>query len=152
MAAGARIVDPVDCYANSYVPGACLRTLLSAGVDLASVDEHGETFVHDAAFFEDIEGLRLLLNAGADIDGRNEHTGNTALHSAVTFESMKSVRALIAAGAELDLQDDDGFTPLQLALNKGQYNAVLLAAAGADPRDLGDGRGAEGDADHAAVP
>ncbi len=54
----------------------------------------------------------MLLNAGANIEGRDEH-GRTPLHSAASnIYYPKVILTLLAAGADVNARDEDGATPL----------------------------------------
>lgn len=64
---------------------------------------------------EAVESIRLLLDAGADVnvaDGR----GQTALHGAAAKGYDQVVRFLVERGAKLDSKDRNGNTPLDAAL------------------------------------
>lgn len=86
-----------------------------------------------------VERVRALLAAGADVGARN-HKGQTALHCAAKAGFEDIVALLLEHDAEIDAQDAAGETPLAAALrstvkNKERLRAVAwrLVAAGADP-------------------
>ena len=85
-----------------------------------------------------VERVRALLAAGADVGGRN-HKGQTALHCAAKAGFKDIVALLLEHDAEVDAQDSAGETPLVAALrsmvkDKERLRAVVrrLVAAGAD--------------------
>jgi len=63
--------------------------------------------------------LRLLLEAGADVNARNCY-GSTPLHSAAVSSMQQAAAALLAAGADLDAVNSGGWTPLQYAIRGGE--------------------------------
>ena len=93
-----------------------------------------------------VERVKALLAAGADVDARN-HKGQSALHCAAKAGFAPIVALLLDADAAVDAGDAQGETPLATALrssvkNKGRLRTVVrqLIAAGADA-DLVDNRG-----------
>lgn len=68
--------------------------------------------------WQSIELIRLLLDAGADIDGKSRH-GRTALHEcAVQGADVSVAKFLLDAGADPLLVDELGKTALDLALDR----------------------------------
>ena len=65
-----------------------------------------------------IDAARLCLEGGADVNAANGN-GQTALHLAVTVRSESFIRFLTERGARVDLEDQQGRTPLDLALGAG---------------------------------
>lgn len=65
-----------------------------------------------AAFRGDVETTRLLLDAGADANGRNEDDG-TALHGAALFGRDEVIALLLERGADANATSMRGDTPLQ---------------------------------------
>ncbi|KAJ7902187.1 ankyrin repeat-containing domain protein [Mycena olivaceomarginata] len=76
-----------------------------------------------------IEGVKFLLEAGADIDERG-----TALHYAAACKHMKIVEVLLEHGTDINVRDDIfGMTVLQTASKNGSIEMVrLLLQNGAD--------------------
>ena len=84
--------------------------------------------------------VELLLEAGADPNGREPTTGRTALHEAVR-PGVGPVRLLLAGGADPNARSDDGSTPLhECAVYSAVEVAHELLTAGADP-SVADGLG-----------
>jgi uncharacterized protein len=73
---------------------------------------------HRATDAEFVEGVKLVLARGADIDAADE-TGQTALHLAVAQRGAPVVAFLLERGARTDLADAQGRTALDVALGKG---------------------------------
>lgn len=84
--------------------------------------------------------IKLLLEAGAEVNGQNE-AGSTALMTAVHWGNLDCARLLINAGASVNLRDSRGRTALfhAVAASRESMCSILLAA-GADP-DLKDNSG-----------
>lgn len=81
----------------------------------------------------DGESVRSLVDAGVDVDGRDER-GLTPLMWAVKLDDRDDmVQVLSDLGAGLDLASDDGNTALAMAAGAGNLAGVeSLLAAGAD--------------------
>jgi ankyrin repeat protein len=83
--------------------------------------------------WEGLEGVRLLLDAGADPNEVNER-GETALHWAVwRGRSPAAITVLLDHGADINQRRNDGRTAYAIAVVSGQAEvAELLKARGAD--------------------
>eukprot|EP00936_MAST-01D_sp_MAST-1D-sp1_P001076 g1076.t1 len=79
--------------------------------------------------------VRVLLEAGADVDAQNE-VGISALHNAAYHGDMQLVHILLEAGADRSLNDEWGRTPLHVAAASGNVPIVrlLLGAEGKQAR------------------
>ncbi len=102
-------------------------------------EAHHATMLHLAAHMSDKAIIRLLLDFGADMEGR-DYFEMTPLHYAARtwWEDQGAVELLLARGASIDAGDFLGRTPLAHAARAGNMAVVeLLLAHGANvhPRD-----------------
>jgi ankyrin repeat protein len=74
----------------------------------------GDTPLIIAAGWGKSDAVRLLLDAGADVDATGEDH-QTALHRAIESGVPEVVELLINSGARIDAKDDHGNTPMTLA-------------------------------------
>ena len=80
-----------------------------------------------------IGAVELLLQHGALPDGGGDPGGNTALIQAAMYGQVEAARLLLAAGADPNVRDDEGDSPLRLAVEKRNYElAALLLRWGAE--------------------
>lgn len=120
-----------------------LRELLAAGAD-PNVTGNGEglttgiTPLMIAANRGDVETVKLLIAAGADLNARDGARARsdadnwTPLHYAVKGKHSNVVFELIQAGAKIAPKTSAGYTPLFLAINEGDFeSAKMLIEAGA---------------------
>jgi hypothetical protein len=69
----------------------------------------------------------VLLELGADVHSTSASIG-TPLHAAAARKGAEAARLLLAAGAKVDAKNDEGLTPLELALRECS-NAELVDMA-----------------------
>jgi ankyrin repeat protein len=93
-----------------------------------------------AAFFGHADGVRLLLDRGADVHARGEGAiRTTALEAAAAADDTELVRLLLDAGADARSAQPGGFTPLHAAAqNRNRELYDLLVERGADPAATAD--------------
>lgn len=107
-----------------------LLGLMLLGATLAPPD----TPVADAARDGDIEAVRALVRAGADVNAA-QGDGMTALHWAAERGSVELAEVLLHAGANVDAGTRiGGYTPLHIAAKEARGDvALLLLRSGSDP-------------------
>ncbi len=90
--------------------------------------------IHLAANNGHSEVIKLLLQAGADVNAPHEKVQATPLQYAASAGRLDAVRVLLAANAKVNAVDNQGRTPLMWAASKGQVAAIQeLLQHGADP-------------------
>lgn len=67
--------------------------------------DHGEYPLHVAVVQNDIEAVKTLISAGANINAQGEY-GYTPLHEAIEQELPEIVALLLANGAKTDIEND----------------------------------------------
>ncbi|WP_223823063.1 MULTISPECIES: ankyrin repeat domain-containing protein [Wolbachia] len=106
-----------------------IPSLLKAGADLNMQDNKGKTLLHDTAIYSSgYEDLGYLLDAKADPNIQDEK-GNTPLHyyaAKCSDQSRKTMDLLISKGADLSIKNNDGKTPLQVAIDNNNIIGCLL--------------------------
>ena len=108
-----------------------VKNYIDSGYDL-NIQYIGYTPLIYAVHCNKIEFVKLLLNAGADIDKKNDN-GNTALISAAYNGNIEIVELLLNAGAYINKQNNVGDTALIFATLNNNYELVkFLLNAGAD--------------------
>ncbi|KAK7418474.1 hypothetical protein QQX98_003967 [Neonectria punicea] len=90
-----------------------VKALLRAGIAVDIPDRSGNHPLHYAVIADALIIVELLLDFGASINKKGM-TGRSPLHLAVS--SLAIVRTLLKERADPSLQDDNGDTPLHLAL------------------------------------
>jgi len=91
-----------------------------------------EVNVHSAASMGDVDALKELIEAGADLDDKDEE-GRSALHFACGYGEVKCAEALLEAGANVDATDKNNNTALHYSAGYGRKDIVqLLIDSGAN--------------------
>jgi len=85
---------------------------------------YGDTPLHIVANWGDCEAIKLLVEAGAEIDARGE-SGFTPLHCAAEQNHAEAASLLLALGAKI-LENDHGETPLILAEAVGSEEVLKV--------------------------
>ena len=110
------------------------ETLLRFGADPNQGIVRGRTPLMAAAARGDVRMVRLLLDAGAEVNGQGELRRWSPLHAAAEGGSPEVVRLLIERGADVNAGEREGRTPLQVAAKRaGPQMVRILLDAGARP-------------------
>jgi uncharacterized protein len=96
-------------------------------VAMNSMGIDGDTPLHVLAWRDDVEGAKLLVEAGADVNAVGDMS-NTALDIAVQRQQLEFVTLLLQAGANPDVRSEFGKTAREDALYLGGAIAHLLTA------------------------
>ena len=85
-----------------------------------------------ASITGNIEIIRMLIEAGADVNGKDEWS-DTALMATAEFGQASAARLLIESGADIDATKPDLTTTLMIASRRGNLEITkILIDAGAD--------------------
>ena len=132
VATGAAAVAPLQ---EAVIAGdiAGVRRELGKGIEPDHRNASGSPSTHFAAYFGHREVLALLLDAGADVNGRSTLTEETPLHRAALGGHVGVVEFLLSRGAEIDARTRRGESALLVALANSKPGAALtLLERGAD--------------------
>ncbi len=102
-------------------PDALARWLVSRGANLTAVDTWRNTPLHSRARSWR-SSIAVLLELGADVNA--VASIGTPLHAAADSKHAENARQLLARGAQIDARNEEGLTPLEVAL-RGCTNAEL---------------------------
>jgi ankyrin repeat protein len=116
-----------------------VRALLDRGADVNRVARHalGVTPLHAALFGRQANAALLLIDRGADVNAARAgkgwpRAGWTALHYAAALGFERLVHPILDRGADPLKQDEEGRTPLQVAVGAHQITiATMLRERGA---------------------
>jgi len=112
---------------------AAVRALLTSGDDVNAAQGDGMTALHWAAQHGDVDLIKMLVAAGANVKATTRLANYTPLLTASEIGSAGAIEALIAAGADPKGTTASGVSPLMFASAAGQADAVkTLVAHGAD--------------------
>ena len=92
--------DCGDC--SEYVRLPVLRLLLTAGVSVHVRDRLGETPMHKASCCGNVDAVKALLAAGAEVDPLDSREGVTPLYQACCSGAVGVIPVLVEAGADLE--------------------------------------------------
>jgi len=108
-----------------------LGNLIHDGADVNTRDRYEETPLMYAAYVGSLDGMKVLLKAGASVDLRSQ-SGATALIWAAT--DLAKVRLLIERGANVNIATKRGRTAILVAAMSDPSAAIvkLLIGNGAD--------------------
>ena len=103
---------------------------------------NGSTALFDAARSRNLAVVRLLLDAGADVNTATKRR-ETVLGVAAMQGSEDIVNLLLERGAEVNVRDERGYSPLMYAAYSEAMPAEIvrtLLAKGADTSITGKGK------------
>ncbi|XP_006873616.1 PREDICTED: ankyrin repeat and SOCS box protein 3 [Chrysochloris asiatica] len=110
-----------------------IQILLEAGADPNATTSEKTTPLFLAVENGQINGVKLLLRHGANVNGSHSMCGWSALHQASFQENSEIIKLLLKKGANKEWQDDFGITPLFVAAQYGKLESLtLLISSGAN--------------------
>ncbi|KAL8993605.1 MAG: hypothetical protein Q9169_006219 [Polycauliona sp. 2 TL-2023] len=128
-------ITALQCAAKSG-DVAIIQSLVTNGAHLSIErnDSYFKSALHTAAFYGNIEAVKLLLELGSDVNLSGGTTG-TCLQAAATKGQTEVIGILLDAGAEINEHDIGSYGSALIAaiVNLKQDTVVLLLERGADP-------------------
>ncbi|XP_052503459.1 ankyrin repeat and SOCS box protein 3 isoform X1 [Budorcas taxicolor] len=105
-----------------------LRKLLKKGRSIDVADNRGWMPIHEAAYHNSVECLRMLIRADSSENYIKTKTfeGFYALHLAASQGHWKIIQILLEAGADPNATTLEETTPLFLAVENGQIDVLRL--------------------------
>jgi RNA polymerase sigma factor (sigma-70 family) len=115
-----------------------MRWLIAQGADVDRVASHrlAVTPLHAALFGRQVEAARLLIESGANVTAARggsgwKRAGWTALHYAAGMGFDSLVLPLLDRGGDLSRKDEEGKTPLEVAIDANHHDiADVLRSRG----------------------
>ncbi|CAH2319959.1 E3 ubiquitin- ligase MIB2 isoform X1 [Pelobates cultripes] len=102
-----------------------VKEMLQKHPDKVDIRNQGKTALQVASHLGYIEVVKILLQANANIDLKDDE-GDTALHYAAYGNQAAVIRVLLAKGADTELLNNAKFTALYIAVNKGFAEVVQV--------------------------
>lgn len=119
------------------------KILVHAGVDINRTDQYGNTAFLIACKTGQLDLIELLLQKGADINGRDLPFMSSPLSLACYQGKLETVKLLIDKGADVNQPNRDGKTPLFIAYELDNMRVVkFLVEKGASVNTQVPGLGA----------
>ncbi|WP_114571711.1 M48 family metallopeptidase [Exiguobacterium flavidum] len=112
-------------YRDSEDTGLVAQMIIDAGIDTAAEDDYEMTPLQSAAYLANLDAVQAMLDAGIPVDQASKSNW-TSLHHAVDGEATDAIELLLAAGADPTIENDEGVTPYELALEYGYSDIVKL--------------------------
>lgn len=111
----------------------CVKYYLQHGGNIRNQNAFGRTPLHNAVrIVGDIAVVKILLNAGAELEAR-DHDGRTPLALSAGLYHVDCLELLAGHGGKINTRDRLGMTPLHLAAKQPNIeSATCLVKLGAD--------------------
>ena len=103
-----------------------VRDILKTNPDRDARSSFGGTALHDSMFQKNLEIVKLLIDAGYDVNAIGPANGYTPLHDAVWANNLGAAKLLLQHGADKTIKGKDGLTPLDKAKKENKAELVKL--------------------------
>lgn len=101
--------------------------LLANGADTKLANSDGNTVLHYAAMYGDVNTVNVLLEADSSLASVENNEGITPIYYAIIVSDNDILSSLINNGQiDVNKKDSLGYTPLHYAANYGNMEAVVL--------------------------
>jgi uncharacterized protein len=91
--------------------------LLQSGAEVNGTDRRGFTVLRRAVQTNHVEVVRVLLEAGADVEKPDDEDGLTPLMEAANFNHPDVARVLLEHGADVNARSGNGATALMYGVS-----------------------------------
>ena len=101
-----------------------VKKFLDQGVDINSqAGRWGNTPLHEAAFWGNVQVVRLLISEEANVDAK-DYYGCTPLHDAVDYGNLEILELFLGKNTNVNAINEEGQTPLDLVSLKETANLL----------------------------
>ena len=108
-----------------------LALLIERGANLRACNQNGEMAIHVAAIIGYTAVISMLLDAGAEVDVRDQNLNETALHKAASQDRLPATALLLERGADPRTRNRNGRDVLQHTLAvQGIQNLEMIRLSG----------------------
>lgn len=104
-----------------------ISLLLANGADTKLTNSDGNTVLHYAAMYGDVNTVNVLLEADSSLASVENNEGITPIYYAIIVSDNDILSSIINNGQiDVNKKDSLGYTPLHYAANYGNMEAVVL--------------------------
>ncbi|MEI0608811.1 ankyrin repeat domain-containing protein [Brachyspira pilosicoli] len=104
-----------------------ISLLLANGADTKLTNSDGNTVLHYAAMYGDVNTVNVLLEADSSLASVENNEGITPIYYAIVVSDNDILSSIINNGQiDINKKDSLGYTPLHYAANYGNMEAVVL--------------------------
>lgn len=104
-----------------------ISLLLANGADTKLTNSDGNTVLHYAAMYGDVNTVNVLLEADSSLASVENNEGITPIYYAIVVSDNDILSSIITNGQiDINKKDSLGYTPLHYAANYGNMEVVVL--------------------------
>ncbi|AGA67030.1 ankyrin repeat-containing protein [Brachyspira pilosicoli P43/6/78] len=104
-----------------------ISLLLANGADTKLANSDGNTVLHYAAMYGDVNTVNVLLEADSSLASVENNEGIAPIYYAIVVSDNDILSSIITNGQiDINKKDSLGYTPLHYAANYGNMEAVVL--------------------------